>query len=86
MGGQKSSCDCECSERERALRAELSRARQELEDRRQIDTAKCRLMERHGLSEKESYERMRKLAMNRGQRLADLARALLEETAGIGFA
>lgn len=68
------------------LHAELSKTRQELEDRRHIDKAKCQLMEHYGLSEKESYERMRKLAMNRGQRLADLARMLLQEALGTGFA
>ncbi len=60
-----------------ALQAELGRIRRELEDRRQIDRAKCRLMEHYGLSEHESYERLRRLAMTRGQRLADLARMML---------
>ena len=68
------------------LHAELSRTRQELEDRRRIDMAKCQLMERHGLSEKESYERLRKLAMTRGQRLAEVARVLLQEAPGTGLA
>ncbi|MGH8529465.1 MAG: ANTAR domain-containing response regulator [Nevskiales bacterium] len=59
------------------LHAELSKTRQELEDRRQIDRAKCRLMEHYGLNEKAAYERLRSLAMTRGQRLAELARLVL---------
>ena len=35
------------------------------------------LYEREGLTESDSYHRMRQLAMRRGQRMADLARALL---------
>lgn len=59
------------------LRQELAQARQALEDRCLIDDAKCLLMEREGLSESESYHWLRRLAMQRGQRIADLARVLL---------
>lgn len=59
------------------LRRELDNARQALDDRRAIDDAKCLLMEREGLTESDSYHRMRQLAMRRGQRMADLARVLL---------
>jgi len=71
------------------LRAELAQARQALEDRRAVDDAKCLLMEREALSEAESYHRLRRLAMRRGQRLADLARALLaqkDRAAGMAIA
>jgi len=56
---------------------ELAEARQALEDRRAIDDAKCLLMEREGLSEPDSYHRLRRLAMQRSQRVADVARAVL---------
>jgi len=59
------------------LARELQEARQALDDRRVIDDAKCLLMEREGLSEADAYHRLRRLAMQRGQRLADFARAVL---------
>lgn len=59
------------------LTRELAQAQQALDDRRAIDRAKCLLMEREGLSEADAYHRLRRLAMQRGQRLGDLARALL---------
>lgn len=71
------------------LTRELARARQALEDRRAIDRAKCLLMEHESLSEAQAYHRLRRLAMKRGQRLGDLARALLARQAradGTAFA
>ena len=59
------------------LTRELAQAQQALDDRRAIDRAKCLLMEHAGLSEADAYHRLRRLAMQRGQRLGDLARALL---------
>lgn len=74
----------------RQLTLELQEARQALADRRAIGDAKCLLMEREGLAEADAYHRMRRLAMQRGQRVADLARAMLaaaERTkAGTAFA
>jgi two-component system, response regulator / RNA-binding antiterminator len=63
------------------LTRELAQAQQALEDRRTIDRAKCLLMEVEGLSEAQAYHRLRRLAMQRGQRLGDLARALLARQA-----
>jgi response regulator NasT len=59
------------------LQAELNRAQQELEDRQLIDRAKCLLMEREGLSERDSYHHLRRIAMSRGQKMADVARRIL---------
>ena len=70
------------------LRSELAQARQALDDRRAIDDAKCFVMEHERLGEAEAYHRLRRLAMRRGQKLADLARALLaqKERAGTAIA
>lgn len=59
------------------LHAALDDARQTLDDRLQIDRAKCLLMERHGFSEKRAYTVMRRLAMRRNQRVSDFARSIL---------
>jgi len=59
------------------LTRELADAQQALADRRAIDDAKCWLMEHEGRSEADAYHRLRRLAMQRGQRVADVARALL---------
>ena len=66
---------------QRLLMAELDQRERELEDNQIIHRAKCLVMECEHLSEHESYHQMRKLAMQRGQKLVDLARALLAVTA-----
>ncbi|MCI0749286.1 MAG: ANTAR domain-containing protein [Nevskiales bacterium] len=68
----------------KALHGKLNEARQALADRRVIDDAKCLLMERDGLREADAYRRLRRLAMNRGQRMAHLARTLLNASGGGG--
>lgn len=59
------------------LARELREAREALDDRRAIDDAKCLLMEHEHLGEAQAYHRLRRLAMQRGQRVADVSRALL---------
>ena len=61
-----------------ALLAELDSARGELQDRKLIDRAKGLLMQRQGLSEPEAYVRLRKAAMNKGVRLADIAQQMID--------
>lgn len=56
-----------------ALRRELEETRTQLADRKQIDRAKGLLMKQRGLDEKQAYNAMRKMAMDRGQRLAEVA-------------
>ncbi|RAI56226.1 response regulator [Roseicella frigidaeris] len=56
-----------------ALREELALARQEVEERKLVDRAKALLMQRHRLSEPEAYRRLRRLAMDRGQKLVAVA-------------
>lgn len=63
---------------EQALLAELDNARGELQDRKLIDRAKGLLMQRQGLSEQEAYVRLRKAAMNKSVKLADIAQQMLD--------
>ena len=63
---------------EQALRAELADARTELQDRKTIDRAKGVLMQRQGLSEQAAYEKLRKTAMDKGLKLGEVARRMLE--------
>ena len=65
-------------EHEEGLRRELADARTELSDRKRIDRAKALLMNRHQLSEEEAYARLRKTAMDRGLRLAEVAQRFID--------
>jgi len=60
-----------------ALRDELTQARVSLEERKLIDRAKALLIKRQAMSEKEAYQALRKLAMDRGIRLVEAARNLI---------
>jgi response regulator NasT len=59
------------------LRAELEKARLELEDRKIIERAKGILMRERGLSEDAAYALLRKAAMNDNRRLADVAQSVV---------
>ena len=61
-----------------ALLAELDSARGELQERKLIDRAKGLLMQRQGLSEPEAYAKLRKAAMNKGVKLVDIARQMID--------
>ena len=63
---------------EQALRAELADARTELQERKTIDRAKGLLMQRQGLSEQAAYEKLRKTAMDKGLKLGEVARRMLD--------
>jgi two-component system, response regulator / RNA-binding antiterminator len=63
---------------EEALKRELADARAELSDRKTIDRAKGLLMNRHAISETEAYTRLRKAAMDKGLKLADVAQRILD--------
>jgi response regulator NasT len=58
------------------LAQELSEAKTALQDKELVDRAKRRLI-KQGLSEEEAYQRLRKLAMDSGRSMTDVARALL---------
>lgn len=61
-----------------ALRDELFRTRSTLEGRKLIDKAKGLLMQRQGMDEEAAYRALRTLAMERGQKLAEVARDVIE--------
>jgi len=60
-----------------ALRNELARAQSTLAERKVIERAKGILMEKRGYSEEEAFRMLRKMAMNQGIRVAEVARHVL---------
>jgi len=60
-------------EQDRALREQLDQAQTQLSERKWIERAKGVLMDEIGLSEEQAYRHLRKLAMDRGQRLVEVA-------------
>ena len=69
---------------EEALKRELADVRAELSDRKVIDRAKGLLMSRHAMSETEAYTRLRKTAMDKGLKLAEVAQRVLDVADLIG--
>jgi response regulator NasT len=65
-------------EHEESLRRDLADARSQLEERKVVDRAKGLLMNRQGLTEQEAYARLRKAAMDKGIKLADVAQRLID--------
>ena len=63
---------------EEKLRRDLADARTQLSERKTIDRAKGILMQRHGLSEEDAYARLRKSAMDRGMKLAEVAQRIVD--------
>jgi response regulator NasT len=63
---------------EQQLRRELADAKSQLHERKTIDRAKGLLMQRQGLSEQQAYEKLRKTAMDRGLKLAEVAQRILD--------
>jgi len=68
-------------EQETALRAQLQKAEQQLAGRKTIERAKGVLMTEAGIGEDEAYRRLRKLAMDRGKRLVEVAESVIEAQA-----
>ena len=60
-----------------ALRQELAETRNKLAERKVIDKAKGLLMQQKGYSEDQAYQALRKLAMDRNQRMVDVARSVI---------
>lgn len=60
-----------------ALRDELDRAKQALEDRKLIDRAKILLMKQRGLNEEAAYALLRKTAMNENLKLSQVAQSIV---------
>ena len=68
-----------------AMRTALEQARGErdalsaaLAERKTVEQAKTLLMERHRLSEPQAYERLRKAAMDKGLKVAEVAQRMLD--------
>lgn len=66
----------------KALRVERDRAQSKLAERKNIERAKGILMRRRELAEEAAYRVLRKMAMDRGRPLADVAQSIItaEET------
>jgi two-component system, response regulator / RNA-binding antiterminator len=60
-----------------ALRTELEDTRNRLEERKLVERAKGILMQGKGMSEEEAYRALRRMAMDRNQRIGDAARNLI---------
>jgi AmiR/NasT family two-component response regulator len=60
------------------LSVQLDEARRSLNERKLVDRAKRLLMLHHGLGEDEAYRMLQTAAMERSQRLADVAQTLLD--------
>ena len=60
-----------------ALRRELEKTRTELADRKVLDRAKGLLMKRRKVTEEQAYHAIRKMAMDRSQRVIDVARNII---------
>ena len=61
-----------------SLRAELEKTKMQLADRKVIEKAKGMLMKHQGCDEKQAFETLRKLAMDRGQKLPDVAQNVID--------
>ncbi|MGH1372884.1 MAG: ANTAR domain-containing response regulator [Cellvibrionaceae bacterium] len=60
------------------LRGELEQAKTQLEGRKVIDRAKGLLMEHRNMTEDEAYRALRKMAMDKGKPLAEVAETLID--------
>lgn len=68
---------CARFEAHQALAERLADTERQLAERKTIEQAKGLLMERRGLTEAEAYRELRRLSMQTGKRLADVAETLL---------
>jgi len=66
------------------IKQELTETRTKLDDRKHIDRAKGLLMNKRNLSEKDAYRLIQTMAMDRNQRMAEVARNVLSMSDLIG--
>jgi response regulator NasT len=71
-------------EADQLLRAELEETRERLEDRKLVERAKGILMKQRRLSEEDAFAALRSHAMDRGIRLGEAARQLIDIAALLG--
>lgn len=62
------------------LSDELRIAREALDDRRTLEKAVLLLMKHHQISDDEAHKQLRKVAMDQGRKLTEVARSVLEMT------
>ncbi|WP_348827716.1 ANTAR domain-containing protein [Halomonas sp. RT37] len=60
------------------MRRDLDKARNQLADRKRIEQAKGLLMKHQSCDEEQAYRMLRKLAMDRGQRIAQVAQNVVD--------
>lgn len=65
-------------EQDKALREQLARAQTALHSHKRVDRAKGILMQQLGLTEDAAHRHLRKLAMDRGEKLADTAERVID--------
>lgn len=63
---------------EEALRQQLADARHQLDERKLVERAKGLLMKRQGIDEAQAYARLRKTAMDKGLKLAEVAQRIID--------
>ncbi len=66
------------------LRAELLEANSKLSERKLVERAKGILMKSRGMGEDEAYRMLRRMAMDRGKRLGEIAQQLIDVTEFLG--
>lgn len=59
------------------LKSELNQAKRQLESRKWVDQAKALLIEKNGMTEQQAYNAIRKMAMDNGQKMEDVAKNLV---------
>lgn len=67
-----------------SLRAELAEANLRLSDRKLVERAKGILMKSRGMGEDEAYQALRRLAMDRGKRVGEIAQQLIDMAGLLG--
>lgn len=60
-------------DQEQSLRSELKKTKSQLQERKTVERAKGIIMQRRNVSEDEAYKALRKMAMDKNQRLIDVA-------------
>ncbi len=67
-----------------APRAELVEANLKLSERKLVERAKGILMKSRGMAEDEAYQALRRMAMDRGKRLGEIAQQIIDVTEFLG--
>ena len=60
------------------IKREFDRTKETLNDRKYIERAKGLIMEKRGMTEKEAFGYIRRLSMDKGEPMAEVAKTLLK--------